>query len=585
MVKYRTLLRGGDAMTNCSGKRSSDFVNVLVIVLTGLALTAPIILYGFPNGHDGMVHVARFRHFADQLWSGEFYPRWLLGMNGGLGSPTFFFYGPVPYYVASVFHLIPGESHGWFQLGLACALATVTAGIASYVWLKNVAGAKPAAIAALLYMAMPYALAVDLYRRAALGEYFTFVWMPLILHFTNRLARGHRNAFIGLTIAYSLLVLTHLPITLVFSMVPGVYALWVADRDYAVKAGMQTGAALALGIGLSATYLIPAMTTQDSIDVENLNLFSEKHFLFSGAYRSLLTPSFSGLAMFLSQVTAATIGVAYCGFVVARTNLQNIVLRKESYFWFLIVILSLWMMLPLSKPIWTTLSVMQKIQFPWRLMAVMTVATAALIALGVSALHRPLKLLAGIHLAIAGLLIVSWAWPTVSIVKQYFGSKRSFVQSNPYNDLSMENAGFQPRWMSRDLFNPAVIENLVKNPAKATIMAGLGSVTTQQWSARKIVFRTYALTDIWLVVKHLYYPGWTAVLAGESSPLPVRASERFGLLNVWVRSGTHEVRLELARGKTERIGQAVSGVALTVILFLTLWFRLSRPKSTRAQEI
>ena len=36
-----------------------------------------------------------------QLWSGELYPRWLLGMNSGFGSPTFFVYGPLPYYAAA----------------------------------------------------------------------------------------------------------------------------------------------------------------------------------------------------------------------------------------------------------------------------------------------------------------------------------------------------------------------------------------------------------------------------------------------------------------------------------------------------
>jgi len=37
------------------------------------------------------------KSFDSRLWSGGWYPRWLMNMNGGLGSATFYFYPPLPF--------------------------------------------------------------------------------------------------------------------------------------------------------------------------------------------------------------------------------------------------------------------------------------------------------------------------------------------------------------------------------------------------------------------------------------------------------------------------------------------------------
>jgi len=51
------------------------------------------------RGHDTLEHINYARHFTDQFWSGELYPRWLIGMNHGLGSASFFVFPPLPFYV------------------------------------------------------------------------------------------------------------------------------------------------------------------------------------------------------------------------------------------------------------------------------------------------------------------------------------------------------------------------------------------------------------------------------------------------------------------------------------------------------
>src|SRR5205823_5152692 len=70
--------------------------SVVIIVFAGCILTLPIILWGAPyESDDTLAHARWYIQFSEQLWAGDLYPRWLVGMNDGLGSPVFFYYPPV----------------------------------------------------------------------------------------------------------------------------------------------------------------------------------------------------------------------------------------------------------------------------------------------------------------------------------------------------------------------------------------------------------------------------------------------------------------------------------------------------------
>ena len=75
----------------------------LILALASALLVLPVWLQGGTQGHDLFHHLLSGHYFARQLWQGELYPRWLMAMNGGFGSPTFFFYPPLPYYVSALF--------------------------------------------------------------------------------------------------------------------------------------------------------------------------------------------------------------------------------------------------------------------------------------------------------------------------------------------------------------------------------------------------------------------------------------------------------------------------------------------------
>ena len=83
-----------------------------LLALWGLLLGSPLLAKGFPvDGHDFRAHITWGGHFARQFRDGEIYPRWLADHNEGLGSPTFFFYPSLPFWLtAGLPPLFPGET-------------------------------------------------------------------------------------------------------------------------------------------------------------------------------------------------------------------------------------------------------------------------------------------------------------------------------------------------------------------------------------------------------------------------------------------------------------------------------------------
>ncbi len=617
-----------------------NLIYILGIVAIGLILTTPAIIYGVFNGHDLLLfHLKWSKYFAEQFWTGDLYPRWLRGMNAGLGSPTFFFYAPIPYYFSSLFHpLFANETQGWFQLSLSASLALVASGITAYIWLKNITNQNSAFIASILYMVLPYHLVVDLYLRFALAEYWTFVWIPLILYFSKKIISGHKLNIIGFAVSYALLIMTHLPTLVIFSPVPICYMLSMAGRRQRKKVLIRMFVALILGVGLSAIYWLPAMTTQQYVSMDAITqgkYYYANLFLF---LNQIYAKSF--FWRYLEIMTLLMGGLACCAFIITR-NHPLVTLRQESNYWIATAMIAFFMTLPLSKPVWDVLPVVQRVQFSWRFDSVLTVATTALIALGIYSLESPIFLGNLKKISIGILLITSIVLSIIEILivvqpKLHFSRSynivlfailvfiilmicslkqpvnfsknkplfiaillimslllssgitvKTLLHRIPQSDVdtalqvSMDGAEYRPRWVPQNIFQSSTISQLGRSAAKASVTVGQGSLSIRHWKPREIVLQTNGTTDLWLTINQFYYPGWKARINGESQLLPVQPSKPEGLLRVEVPSGKHEVIVTLDAGVQERIGQLTSAVAGLTTLLLGFWFRTARHKRDR----
>lgn len=584
----------------------------LRLIIIGFVSILPVLIFGFPFfSHDGTPHAVWYSNFSRQLWAGEIYPRWLSQMNGGLGSPAMFYYPPAGYYLASPFRiLLSNDSHGWYQLGWSACVAQIASGLCAYLWLKQIAARRAAFIAAALYLLMPYHLAFDLYRRGAFAEFWTFVWMPLILYFVHAVARGSKttSAFLGLAVTYALLVTTHLPVTLMFSVVPVVYAFHFAADRSRYRGTFFTVAAMILGIGLSAVYLLPALTMQRFVQFQNMT--AGLYYFGNWFLITRLKPwgSESGYFWMVFSATA----LAACAYRVCRAEADER-LRREAVFWFAVIFACLIMMTPVSYPLWHFVTPLQKLQFPWRFNTVTCIALAALTALALTTVERGLYVPGRKMRALACVIFVFWISYTVAQALRAYPATRAnpavvLKDTDDINriiKLGKDTAEYRPKWATslaeeespqRVLYSEKDLRKLLEKigttggeltKAVFTNDAG-GSLTVTEWKPGEIRLRVETARDAQVRVSQFYYPGWQANLItnlNESGELlKLEPSTPDGLIDIGIPAGTHQISLKLERTPAERYGRLISLASVFIALSIAMSIAISSLVKSRARR-
>ena len=87
-------------------------VDPWLLLLVGLMLPAlaPLWLPGYPfDAHDGRHSVFYQVMFHASLLDGEWWPRWAMHHNQGMGYPTFLIQAPLGHYLSELFVLLGGS--------------------------------------------------------------------------------------------------------------------------------------------------------------------------------------------------------------------------------------------------------------------------------------------------------------------------------------------------------------------------------------------------------------------------------------------------------------------------------------------
>lgn len=562
--------------------RTSIF-HFALIGIVGLLFTLPAFVTDFVSGHNALTHLLWSKHFAKQLWAGDLYPRWLIDMNAGLGSPAFFFYFPLPYYITSLFHLPLGaDSFGWLQLGLSAALALVFSGWSAYLWLSRITDIRSAIIGAIFYMLLPYHLIVDLYYRFAFTEFWAFVWMPLILYFLNGILENSRFAVAGLTISYSLLIMTHLPTTLIFSGIPILYILFLAKRESVAKNIFETIMSLFTGAALSSAYLIPAIFTQKNVSLDKMAT-GEYHFANNFLFTSLKyqPPESEPYLSFLSITSVSTFIIGIISFFCIYGSSRRF--SREGKYWLFISILAIFMMLPLSSSIWEAVPLLQRIQFPCRFNGILTISSTALVTLAISRYTSSFE--ASRRLAPAILLVFfisQTGLAGLTVVKLATGKWDEKTEGTIARelDLAMEVPEYRPPWSKESLFKTIAEDGMNGRRERVSVDEKSARAIVEEWHPGRIALSADAEEPFTLILGQLYYPGWTATLDGNKD-LDIGPSSDKGLVKVMVPRGKHHLVFRLRSGAAERIGQV--GSLLGAITFIGLLAR-SRNQSLSLRD-
>lgn len=316
-----------------------------LFALVAAIIMTPSFLWGPGDSHSVAYNYMWTSQFGSEMAQGHLYPRWLPRSFEGLGSPTFYFYPPLAYWIAGSFDAIGFSTLA--AINIAAFIVLTLSGVAMHAWLAS-RGTRPV-LGAILYMAAPYHL-MDFYIRGALAEFTAFIWLPLIALGISHV--HERRGVVILALSYAAMILTHLPLAMLtgfFLIAPlGLHRIW---RDRATLVPLASAGALA--IGLAHFYLLPALTLQDKISSE---------LLWGAYYRpsawSLLTPN--SLLTGLSSIPALALGMALLAW-------------KARSIWTIITVLTALAALGLIPYMWDV-APLSRAQFPWRLLCIVEFA-------------------------------------------------------------------------------------------------------------------------------------------------------------------------------------------------------------------
>lgn len=308
----------------------------LLLALLGCIIMLPALLWGPGATHSYLYNHIWTRHFGEQMAAGHLYEQWLPRSFEGLGSPAFYFYPPIAYWLSGGLNAM-GLTVGQAING-ASLLLLIASGITMHAFLAD-RGTRPL-LGATLYMVAPYHL-FDIYVRGALAEFAGFVWLPLIALGIRWLPA--RRGVLLLGCSYGALILTHLPLatlTGLFLIAPlMVRSLW-DDRSIMIP-GLCAGL---IAFALSAFYLLPAATLQPHMSTS---------LLWTGKYQasvwSIWTEDF------------ALFPCLAMGMIVIAAPARSL--------WSAIAAITALAAVNLIPWLWS-IDLLDKVQFPWRILAI-----------------------------------------------------------------------------------------------------------------------------------------------------------------------------------------------------------------------
>jgi len=344
---------------------------VLVLVLVTLVVGLPLVGGRVLAGHDIVTYLIYAQQTAANIQGGEFFPAWGGGFNAGYGSPALLFYPPLTSYVNAIPVLV-----GIPVVFGVCALALLAhllSGLALFGWLRSAGLGRSALPAAVVYMVAPYRF-VDLYLRSALSEHWAFVWPPLILWVaaSRRLSRPMQVALTALLVAA--LLLTNLPMAVLFGIA---LAIWFSFSRR--LSGMRPPIVIGVGLGFAAAAfaLVPQALSSSFFNTERY------YGATAGRFRPSANTLFSdGFGVWNSNTLFSLVLVLTCVLALAaywslgRTERRD----RGARLAILGVVAGVVIASGPIGPIWDVLPVLSKLQFPWRVSAVMTLAVALLVA-------------------------------------------------------------------------------------------------------------------------------------------------------------------------------------------------------------
>lgn len=524
---------------------------LIVVIIFSLFPLLDLWKTGLPITHDGQDHVTRIANFYQSLSEGHIVPRWAGNLNWGYGHPILMFLYPLPSYVASLFHFVGFSFVDATKL--VFAVAYIASMVTMFVWAEAQWGRIAGLTVAIVYGFAPYRF-VDLYVRGAIGEHVAFAFLPFVLWGLLKLARS-RNRRWGMVVSASVagLLLSHNAMSLVFLPVVFLYGAYLnffetkERRQFIILSVWY----IAIGFMLASFFWVPAFFEGKYTlrDIVTKGDFSDR---FVPVQKFFYTPWNYGGSNELSK----ELGVAQW-LVVLISTISLLRTKKKATRWIvgvslLSLVASIFLMTSWSSGIWQQVTMLQKFQFPWRLLTLAVFFPSVLGGAVTASVSKPSKIV------FCGIVVfVSLAFTFPMWHAQAYSIKPESFYTGIYNGTT-DTGESSPIWSVRFM---------EKRPdAFMQVIEGTASIKQVSRSSTRHFYQIIASGSARLAENTLYFPGWEVRVDGKSVGVEFQDPRWRGLMTFWVPTGEHQIEVHFKETKLRKMANALSIVGLLLFI-------------------
>ncbi|MBP7875403.1 hypothetical protein KA012_00210 [Candidatus Woesebacteria bacterium] len=550
-----------------------DVVILTTLVVCVIAIFHPLLQNKLLVSDDYEHHAARLANYFLALKQGQILPRWAPNLNDGFGYPVFNYTYHTPYVVGSTFHALGFPIEQSVNLTVLASLVSASLGI--YLT-GRMAKMKSwdSLILSLFYVVNPYIL-LTVFWRGAVGELYAYACIPFVLATTmtgntRSSETSQRLLLFSQVILLSILILSHIPFA-AFAILSIIG--WLFLQSNSRKKLMQFLISLLLSILLTGWYWIPAQFEQSFTTYSAGTSLSQYATQFTIAldllkvWRTSLSSEYFLQTLQLGFVPIIAISAAVIILFVKRNSGKHV----ATWYWIAVILGSIMIMDPISKPIWDILYPLQILQYPWRLLAIVNIASILIII----SIYKEIS-------AKARFFIISLVF--LSVCLAIFGYARIKGVANHSDNYWYQSAETgtsfdenRPLWFITPMVeippiifleDPSIPEQTFLPPENLTIDTFDGS---------NITYSVNATASGYLIHHRAYFPGWEVVVDGEFVPIQYQLNLFRGLIAFPVSAGEHEVAIRFSSTTPAR----QIGVGLSVVGVLLLLWIIAMKKPTK----
>lgn len=550
---------------------------VLIVVFSSLLAGRYLFRPGYFPIHDD-IQAFRLLEMDKCIRDGQIPCRWIPDMGYGYGYPQFNYYAPLPYYIMEIFHLLGFGFLDSTKIGFF--LSIVLSGLGMYLLADSFFGRAGGVIAALFYIWAPYR-AVNIFVRGAMGEAWGMAFLPFAFWSVRQVAIG-KEKFAPLWLALSIfgIFTSHNVTALIF--IP-FFLIWIgfvaaSGKERVISTIFRIFWPSLWGFLMSSFFTLPAFFERKYVHIETMFMGYFNYLAhFVGLRQLLFSTKFGYGASVWGDDDGMLLSVGVFHWLIPLFVFLFFVFSKNKYIrsyrkviilFFILGVLSLFLIHPRSVYFWNIVSVLSYLQFPWRfLLAASFFFSFVAGGLSVISRHRVFNYFLGF---LVSFIVIAFNFSYFRPEKILsISDKDKFVGNSWEKQLTISIFDYLPK--------SAKHPPTEKSPGEPVFLSGEGLVLDgrkgtdwQKWRIRidsemvKVVFPVYD------------FPIWRASVDGEE--VHVFRSGELGLVTLDLERGEHNVELKLKDTPVRKVSNLLTFYSFVFLLLFIFVRKYNRSR-------